>query len=391
MKSTSRQRGSIVPRGRDSQGREVFLVRAYAGERAGKRHYEHETVHGPKREAKAALVALLHKVDSGLVLAPTKTTVRAFLTEWLKTIKRSIRWGTHESYTYLMEHYALPIIGERTVSSLRPIDVEAVYNAMADRKLSHRTIQYTHVVLRSAFQYAVERDYLVKNPVPRRPKLPAPSHREMQVLEPEHVEAFWKVAEKHHLYPLLALALQTGLRPSEFLALKWEDVDLEAGSLRVVRSLERKGKEWAFADVKRKKSRRTLRLADRVVEALRGHKARQAEIRLRNAEKWKAHDLVFTTIDGDPLRSSNVRIAFQGLLRKARLPHMRLYDLRHSAATLAFAAGISAKEVSEQLGHAGVSITLDTYTHVLPNMREDAATKVGAILFGAARKKRGAR
>ena len=181
----------------------------------------------------------------------------------------------------------------------------------------------------------------------------------------------------HPYEALFALAMTTGMRPSEYLALTWADMDLVRGTVSVSRTLEWKTGGWQFADTKRSRSRRVIKLQAWVIALLEKHRQSVDP----QAVSGPAHKLVFVAKRGGPVRESKfARRHFKPLLRKAGLPNIRLYDLRHLAATLALAAGVSPKVISEQLGHSSVAFTLDVYSHVLPHMQDAAAEKVQALL-----------
>lgn len=251
---------------------------------------------------------------------------------------------------------------------------------MQENGLSSRTIRYTHMVLRQALAQAVKWRLLPFNPADA-VELPRQQRKEMRAMTPEEVRAFLTEAEGDRYGTLFLLAVTSGLRPSEYLALKWEDINLKKGLLAVRRTVAREGR--TFEEVKTPRSRRTVKLQGHVVAQLHQHRKRQAEIRLQAGERWRDHGLVFTSEIGTPIMQRNlVRRHFEPICRRAGLDGLRLYDLRHTAATLALAAGVPAKVISEQLGHASVAFTLDVYSHVLPNMQDDAAQRVEALLFG---------
>jgi integrase len=181
---------------------------------------------------------------------------------------------------------------------------------------------------------------------------------------------------------LYTLALATGMRQGELLGLRWRDVDLDAGVLRVRASLRRSRKtgDWHFAEPKTRRSRRQLALGPETIEVLRRQRARQAQSRLLVGAAWRDLDLVFATEAGGPLLARNVYRSFMQLLARAELPRVRFHDLRHTAATLLLSARVNPKVVSELLGHASVAITLDIYSHVLPDMQQDAAATMDRLL-----------
>jgi integrase len=211
-------------------------------------------------------------------------------------------------------------------------------------------------------------------------KPPRQVRKEMQALSPEEASRFLAAASKDKWSVLFALALTTGMRPEEYLGLQWKDVDLEKGTLVVQHTLiwRRKGGGWYFSEPKTSRSRRTIPLPTSVSVNLREHKRHQAEQRLRTGPKYQNNDLVFATAEGGPLMPRNLLSRhFKPILKVAGLPKkVRLYDLRHSCATLLLASGENPKVVSERLGHAGIAMTLDVYSHVLPSMQQAAAEKL---------------
>jgi integrase len=198
----------------------------------------------------------------------------------------------------------------------------------------------------------------------------------MRVLTPEEARRFLEHALRTQYGTVFALALTTGMRPSEYLALRWSDIDWANETVTVARTLE-KGSGWKFAETKRARSRRQVKLQSWVVGLLRLHQSQE----LRKGSPGSiASAQIFTTVDGRPINSDYLARCFKEILRVIELPQMRLYDLRHTAATLALAAGVPPKVVSEQLGHANSAFTLDTYSHVLPHMQTEAAKRVEAVL-----------
>ena len=202
------------------------------------------------------------------------------------------------------------------------------------------------------------------------------------MLTPEQVSRFLEAAKNDPWYALFLTAVTTGMRPGEYLALQWKDINFETRTLSVKRTVTPKGE---FQEPKTARSRRSIRLLPSVIQALRSHRIHQAEWRLKQGEAYVNKDLVFASETGQPLNERNlVNRHFKPILRAAGLPEtLRLYDLRHTCATLLLAAGENPKVVSERLGHASVTLTLDTYSHVLPDMQQAAADKLEALLFSS--------
>lgn len=206
----------------------------------------------------------------------------------------------------------------------------------------------------------------------------------MKFLNREQARSFLEFARQDAYRVLWVVALETGMRPEEYMGLRWRDVDLKEGVLMLQRALKwMKGGEWRLDDLKSDGARRKLRLSDELRRHLVDHRKAQLEERLAAGKDWQDNDLVFTAEIGKPLRIENLtRRHFKPILRVAQLPDIRLYDLRHTSATLLLLKGVHVKIVSERLGHTDVALTLNTYSHVLPDMQHEAAAAIGQLLHG---------
>jgi integrase len=375
--SLARKTGQIVGRGRHR-----WLVRVFLGRdrETRLRRYLSRTVHGPVRQAQSYLNKVLRERDLGRNVEGVKVTLGEFLDRWLETAaKPKLRDKSYESYKSLLRRYIRPVLGERILSAITPLDVQSAYQKMIARGLSARTVRYTHSVLRSAIRQAIRWRLLLQDPTDGA-QLPRLRRREMRVLGAQQSRAFLSAALKTHYGPVFAVALTTGMRPSEYLALKWPDVDWVRGTVGVVRTLEW-GNGWRFAETKRSRSRRIIKLQEWVLEMLKELQARTTQP--TGSSGADAVELVFTTPTGRPIHSDKLAKKFKAILGQNGLPIIRLYDLRHTAATLALSAGVPPKVVAEQLGHASAAFTLDVYSHLLPHMQEEAAIKVELILAGS--------
>jgi integrase len=376
----ARKTGQIVGR-----GRRRWLVRVFLGRdhRTHKRRYHNRTIHGPARRAQEYLTKMLRERDLGRGLEGAEITLNEFLDRWLETAaKPKLRQKSYHSYERLLRRYIRPVLGEKIMSAITPLDVQSAYQHLIDRGLSSRTVRYTHSVLRSAMRQAIRWRLLTPDPTDGA-QLPRLGRREMRVLGAEQSRIFLSAALKTHYGTVFAIALTTGMRPSEYLALKWQDIDWDRGTVSVVRTLERAAGLWRFAETKRNRSRRVIKLQDWVLETLKDLQGRATQ---GIGSRWvDAAELVFTTPPGRPIHSDKLAKKFKAILRQVGLPVIRLYDLRHTSATLALAAGVLPKVVAEQLGHASAAFTLDIYSHVLPHMQADAASRVEALLFPQSR------
>ena len=373
--------GQIIRRGENT-----WLVRIFTGRDArGKRRYVNKTIRGTKKEANAYLSGTLTAMSTGTFIEPVKLTVDEYLDKWLAiAAKPRLRERSFDDYSEKLARYVRPVIGLQKLSDVRSLEVQSIYTTMAGRRLSPRTIRYTHAILRSALKQAVKWNMLMRNPC-EAVELPRMERKEMHALSPEEASRFLAAAVKDEYNALFAFAIATGMRPEEYLALKWSDVDVDARTAVVARTIVwRKGGGWQYGEPKTARSRRTVTFPKSVASVLRTHRAKQAEIRLKLGATYGSENLVFATIDGKPLNIRNLtQRHFKPILKKAGLSEkFRLYDLRHTCATLLLTANEHPKVVSERLGHASITLTLDTYSHVLPSMQQAASDKLERLLYG---------
>lgn len=247
-------------------------------------------------------------------------------------------------------------------------------------------MRYLHAIVRRALADAVEWGLITRNPAAKaRPPKAARNREAMRTWTAPQLRAFLEGRADDRLYPLWLVLASTGMRRGEALGLAWDAVDLDASRLAVRRALVNVAYKLEFSEPKTEKSRRSVALDPGTVDALRAHRKAQAEERLALGPAWHDHGLVFTREDGQPVHPDRASKLFDQHVNTAGLPRIRLHDLRHTHATLALQAGIHAKVVSERLGHSTIAMTLDTYSHAIPAMQEDAAAKVAALVLGGQR------
>ena len=364
----------------EERGENLFIVRVFLGrDGKGKKIRKAKTVHGSYKDAKKALTALLSQVDNGS-LAVTNMTVNAYLDQWLETVKPNLRKKTGSDYATCLKRYIREPLGGKKLSKLTTMDIQNVYNAMLAKGLSKATLTYTHVVFKKSIRQAVRWKMISYNPcedveVPKAVHVP-----KFYAMNEEEITKFRGVAKLSKWYTLFELMLGTGLRPSEALGLTWRDVDLAKGIIKVTQQLtfHKKG-EWEFEEPKTLRSKRNISLPISITYMLTSYKQAQDALGLPNP-----YNLVFHTVDGEPCGENAIsQNTFKPLIIKANLPkEIRLYDLRHTHATLLLLGGIHPKVVQERLGHSSIKITLDTYSHVLPNMQAEAADKLETLVYG---------
>ena len=369
----ARKQGQIIPRG-DHR----WLVRIYLGldPENRRRRYVNRTVRGSFHAAQHFLNTHLAACAEGKELLGAQMTLNQFLDRWLEfAVRPKLRAKSFRDYQALLDRYVRPALGERKLSDLTPFALQFVYYQMHQKKLSPRTVAYTHAVLHAALEQTVRWRLLSHNPASG-VEIPKPTRTEMRVLKPDEARRFLDYALTTKYGILFSLALTTGMRPSEYLALRWSDVNWQQESVTVARTLE-KGNGWRFADTKRPCSRRQVKLESWVASRLRQLCSFDTAMPIPNPAAARQ---IFKTRAGRPINSDYLAREFKRLLRESGLPEIRLYDLRHTAATLALMAGAPAKVVSEQLGHATSAFMLDVYAHVLPHMQAEAAARVEALL-----------
>lgn len=320
--------------------------------------------------------------NGGIVFDDENLTLSDFLDVWLSDcVKDTIRVSTFERYKSIADLHISPALGRLRLKALTPAHVQGFYRGRLDSGLSPATVQKIHVVLHKALSQAVKWSLIPRNAT-EAASAPRPSPKEMRPLSAEEVRKLLGAARGDNLEALWVLAVHTGMRQGELLALKWTDVDLEAGKVSVRRTLTRESGHYTLGEPKTKRSRRTVKLTGAATEALRSHLTRQMEEIDRLGDLYRDQGLVFTTDSGAPLNPSNIRNRnLRRLTRKAGLPEMRFHDLRHTCATLLLSKNVHPKIVQEMLGHATVAITLDTYSHVLPGMGDQAAAAMEDALI----------
>ena len=364
--------GQIIKRGERKWVLRIFMGR---DPETGKRNYLNKTVHGTKKEALQVLNEMLRAKDAGTLIEPTRMSLNSYLDKWLESAARpGVSERTYNDYVWLMKRYVRPALGTRQLTQLSPLDIQTLYGTMQNEGLSARTVRYTHSVLRKALEQAVKWRLSTTNPADA-VDLPRKQKREMHAMSQEEATRFLAAAKGDDLYTFFTLLITTGLRPSEAIALKWSDLDLSSGGLSVNRTVtRRKGGGWYFGPPKTAKSRRHMQIPLSLVSLLLEH---------RGVTYPGEHDLVFPNSNGEPLDAHHAaQRNYKRVLARAGLPDtFRLYDLRHTCATLLLLAGVHPKVVSERLGHSSIRETLDTYSHVLPSMQRQASDTLEAILF----------
>jgi integrase len=356
----------------------------------GKRRQKWHTVRGTKKDAQRELARLLHEINTDSYVEPSKMTLSDYLDQWLRDYARpNVSAKTFERYEEIVRLHLKPALGHHTLSKIQPLQIARYYSeALASGRidgsggLSARSVLHHHRVLRAALQQAVKWLLLPRNPADAVDP-PRPKHREMRALDEADTAKLLRGSAESRLSLPVLLAVTTGLRRGEILGLRWADIDFENTSLAVRQSLEQTRDGLAFKQPKTAKGRRVVALPGLAVEALRQHKVVQAKMKLALGSAYEDNDLVCAREDGTAWPPDTFSSAFVALIRRTGVPTVRFHDLRHTHATQLLRQGVHPKIVSERLGHATVGITLDVYSHVLPGMQAEAATRTDAALRAA--------
>ena len=383
----TRREGSITQRNKGS-----WQLRYYSPPDAnGKQKRITETVKGRlKSDAEKVLRERLAAIENGGYVPQDKEKVADFLKRWLNIhAATNTTPKTREGYEGNITRYINPAIGRVELQKLSPVQIQGMYAMLLERGLSNRTVLHAHRVLHKALADGVMWGLLVRNPADATTP-PRAEDKEMEMWDIPTINLFRKVASDHRFQDFYQLALLTGMRRSELCGLKWDSVDLVAGRLSVVRTRQRVAKMDPAEDEpktammvgapKTRRSRRSVALSPQTVNLLHSIRGKQLAQQLKAGPVWQNTEYVLTQPDGRPMNPNQVTQEFKAIVRKAELPHLTLHGLRHANATLLLVAGVSPKVVSERLGHSNIAITMDTYSHVIPGLQEEAALLLDRLL-----------
>jgi integrase len=320
------------------------------------------------------------QIDEGLTFDGARATLEQYLNHWLETTRPHLRAETQRHYTGVVRRHIIPALGQVKLNDLRPDHIQSFYIAKRKAGVSEHVLRYAHAAMHRALGQAVKWGLITRNPtsVVDRPK---PKRAEMKVWTVEQVRTFLTEVEGDRFEALYYIAVTTGLRMGELLGLLWSDLNWETARLQIQRQLQRvKSQGLVFNEPKSRAGRRSIVLGPDALDKLHQHRERQQQERLFFGESWQESGLIFPSLRGTPKDPTDLRREFKALVAGAGLPGIRFHDLRHTAATLMLQQGIHPKVVQERLGHSSISITLDTYSHVLPNLQVEAAEQLEELI-----------
>jgi integrase len=378
----SKRQGSIDPWG---PGR--WRVRLSYGSEGTRRQRLSKVIHGTKDDAQRYLNAAIRRREKNEAVVLSREALGVWAGEWLKTWCGALAPRTRADYAGILNRYLTPELRARKLSALAAGDLQLFVNDLSASGLSPRTVAMVHGAIRACLSKAVKLGKLPRN-VARDVELPRKAHADRVFFTPDEARRFCEAVRGDRWEAFFLLMVHVGLRPGEALGLKWSDLD--GGNLRVRRALVRiPGHGAMLEDTKTPRGRRAIPLKEQASEALQRHRRSQIEWRLKLGTAYQDQDLIFASETGGFADCQNIRGRhLKPILKAAKLPLLRLYDLRHCCATMLLVSGEHPKVVQERLGHASITLTLDTYSHVVPGMQERASQRLDELLRpreGAAR------
>jgi integrase len=366
---------------KDQDGKQVWMIRVFVdGKQKG------FTFHGGQRAAEREAVKAENRREQGETVTPSRMKVADYLNEWLQTYqKQEVTKVTFADNCARLKKHVFPVLGDKKLSTFSTMDCQRIINGLANDGKT-RTAVIVYNLLKKSMRKAVDLGYLVKSPMDAVTK-PKDRAQERPSLTIEQAAVFLEAAKSESLHALFAFLLLTGVRPEEAFGLKWDDVNLNERTVSIRRSVQRvPGGGWEFSDLKTATSRRNLDLGAQLTDILRAHKREQAKVRLAMGEDWTDNGLVFANHARNPLDISHVRKRLAKVLSRAGLPAIRLYDLRHWHGSMLLDQGVNIKAISDRLGHANTSMTVNRYLHAQRSHSQEAVIRLDAAISAVGKK-----
>jgi integrase len=333
-----------------------------------------------KIECSAWIKEAQSQIERGMTYQKANVTLGDFIQQWLEIHKTTLAPKTALQYEQLVQNYIVPQVGKIKLRELRLDRVEAHYVTLQKNGLSSRSVRFVHAILHKSLNDAIRRGYVGYNAA-QGAILPRSELKEMVFLDTDEVLQFLITVQESPYNALYTLAIKTGMRKGELLALKWSDLNWQSGTILVQRQVQRiKGQGLVFRPPKTRAGRRTIQLGEKTLETLRKQLARCKLLESVTGDNWKDLNLIFPSTVGTPLGGSNISRDFRKQLEKASVKNIRFHDLRHTAASLMLNNGVPVLVVSKILGHSKTSTTLDIYGHLIPTMQENAARIMDEIV-----------
>ena len=345
----------------------------------GKRKQKKKRGYISKKEAEKALTAILNEVNEGVFIEPSKQAYKDYLHAWLMGKKHDLSVQTSTAYKSYLKIHILPYLGDIPLATLTPLHIQGFVGELRKKGLSETTTKRIYNVVNASLNSAVKMELIKKNPasIIEKPKVIA---KDSLIWNLQEVSLFLKCSDSSHYHIAFLLAVTTGMRQGEVLGLRWRDVDFDNECLYIRQTLTHDGKGFKEG-AKSKAGNRSIGLDANTISALKLQRKKSVTHKLKHGSVYNNYDLVVCTPTGKPINPRNLLRAFSNIITKANLPKIRFHDLRHTHASLMLQQGENIKLISERLGHSSVKITLDTYSHILPNTQQEASTRLAQQLF----------
>lgn len=361
---------------------EVELGKDYTGKRIRKKERGFKT----KKEAERAMTEVQNEFNrKGSYAEPSKMLFADYIQQWFEKKKNSISEQTVTLYESIIRVHIIPALGELPISKITGLHIESfLFKLLADG-FAPETVRRIHSVINTSLN-AAERLELVTRNVAAKVEKPKVIRKDLLVWEPDYVADFLeKIKGRSRFSIAIFLAVMTGMRQGEILGLRWSDVDLENGTIQIQQTLRHDGKKL-MSGAKTAGSIRSIAISQSTIEELKEHRKMILSERVRLGEDYQNNDLVVCSEKGTPAFSTGIMKVWNKLLEETNAPRITFHDLRHTHASLLLKQGVHIKVVSERLGHSSVTITLDRYSHLLPNMQQEAAEGLDNLLFNGTKR-----
>lgn len=375
MKGGEKMRGHIKKRG----NKYSFIVDIGRDPVTKKRRQKRVSGFTSQKKAREAMTEMITELNKGVYVEPTSDSFEKYINSWLDHKEKRVTYGTYSHYKSYAVNHIIPAIGHIKVQDLRPMHLQDFYDALIGQgQLSKRSIHHIHRIIANCLNMAVKMGEMQTNiatvvePV-RVPKT------EQKYWDVDDAEVFIEAARGHIHFIAFYLAIFTGMRQGEILGLKWDSVDFDSKTIYVQRSIKRVDGGGKLDELKSVSSYRSISISNRLIHELKEHRTKQNKHRLMIGKDYDNQGFVVATKTGTFVLSSNISRAFRLIRDKLDIKQIRFHDLRHTHASLLFKQKEHPKVVQERLGHSSIEITMDTYSHMMPNMQEAAAQKLDEL------------